>query len=158
MIIRKTTREDLDVVEEIYSKARKYMAENGNPTQWSGGYPSRELVMEDIQKGISYLCEDEGLPVAVFCYFEGIDSTYVNIYEGKWLNDKPYGVVHRIASVKKGAGTECLKYCYEKCKNLKIDTHEKNISMQSLLNKLGFKYCGIIYLENGEDRIAFQKE
>ncbi len=157
MIIRKTMLSDLDAVEKIYDCARAFMANSGNPTQWSGGYPSRELVEEDIEKGISYICESDGVPVAVFCFFEGIDPTYLKIYEGQWLNDAPYGVVHRIASVKKGAGSKCLEYCYEKCGNVRIDTHTDNIPMQNLLKKHGYKYCGIIYLLNGEERIAFQK-
>ena len=38
-----------------------------------------------------------------------------------------------------------------------MDTHEDNISMQRLLEKNNFKYCGIIYLEDGNKRIAFEK-
>jgi hypothetical protein len=29
--------------------------------------------------------------------------------------------------------------------------------MQKLLSKLGYTYCGLIYLEDGAERIAFQK-
>ena len=36
--------------------------------------------------------------------------------------------------------------------NIKIDTHKDNISMQKLLEKNGFKYCGIIYLEDGKGK------
>lgn len=40
---------------------------------------------------------------------------------------------------------------------IKVDTHEENISMQKLLKKNNFKYCGIIYLEDKSKRIAFEK-
>ena len=86
-------------------------------------------------------------------------NTYVRIYEGQWLNEAPYGVVHRITSdgTIRGAASFCLNWAFNKCGNLKIDTHRDNIVMQHLLDKNGFKYCGVVYLENGSERIAYQK-
>ena len=55
MVIRKTTMKELDICMEIYDKARNYMIENNNTKQWVNGYPSRELIEEDIRQGISYL-------------------------------------------------------------------------------------------------------
>ncbi|WP_455539180.1 hypothetical protein [Terrisporobacter sp.] len=45
----------------------------------------------------------------------------------------------------------------KKVHSIKIDTHEKNISMQNLLKKNNFEYCGIVYLEDGGKRVAFEK-
>ena len=50
---------------------------------------------------------------------------------GNWLNDAPYGVVHRIASdgTVKGAASFCLSLrAFSQCHNLKIDTHQDNPS------------------------------
>ena len=47
MRIEQAVREQLPEIMEIYSKARSFMAENGNPSQWGGGYPSRELLEGD---------------------------------------------------------------------------------------------------------------
>ena len=33
----------------------------------------------------------------------------------------------------------------------------EDIPMQNLLKKNGFSYCGVIYLEDGGKRIAFEK-
>lgn len=98
--------------------------------------------------------------VAVFYFAIEEDPTYKMIYKGQWLNDKPYGVVHRIASAGtvRGAGEFCLTWAISQSKNLRIDTHEDNVVMQRLLGKLRFQYCGIIYLKNGEPRLAFQYE
>lgn len=41
--------------------------------------------------------------------------------------------------------------------SIKIDTHEENISMQRLLKKNKFQYRGVIYLEDGNKRIAFER-
>ena len=115
--------------------------------------------MDDISSGNSYVCVEHDKIIATFYYKEGIDDTYVRIYEGQWLNEAPYGVVHRITSdgTIRGAASFCLNWAFNKCGNLKIDTHRDNIVMQHLLDKNGFKYCGVVYLENGSERIAYQK-
>jgi L-amino acid N-acyltransferase YncA len=159
MEIRKTRMEELDQVMAIYAHARKFMAEHGNATQWGHTKPARELVVEDILQGRSYVCVEDGQIAAVFFYQKGIDPTYNIIYDGAWKNDLDYGVVHRIASAGtvKGAGAFCLNWAFEQCGNLKIDTHHNNIVMQNLLKKLGFEYCGIIHLVDGDERLAYQK-
>lgn len=160
MEIRKTRMEELDQVMAIYAHARKFMAEHGNATQWGQTKPARELVIEDITQGKSYVCVEDGKLAAVFFYQKGVDATYITIYDGAWKNDLAYGVVHRIASAGtvKGAGAFCLNWAFEQCGNLKIDTHHDNIVMQNLLKKLGFEYCGIIHLMDGDERLAYQKE
>lgn len=159
MKIRHSTLADLPAMEAIYADARKFMAENGNPTQWTGGYPTRPMLEEDIALERSYVCEDESGIVAAFMFVEGPDPTYAKIYEGAWKDDRPYGVVHRIAagSRSKGVAGFCLNWCYEKYGNVRIDTHRNNIPMQNALKKYGYEYCGIIYLEDGDERLAFQK-
>ena len=159
MEIRLAKREDLAEILKIYEYARGFMAQNGNATQWKTNYPPVETVENDIATEKLHLCINDGKIACVFYYNEGIDSTY-NVIDGAWLNDKPYGVVHRIASAEgtRGAATFCLTWAYDNCKNLKIDTHENNIPMQNLLKKLGFDHCGTITLANGEPRWAYQKD
>ena len=160
MEIRKTKAEELDRVMAIYAHARKFMAETGNPNQWGSTKPPKEQIIADIEQGKSYVCVENGEIAATFFYSDEVDPTYVKIYEGSWLNEAPYGVVHRIASAGtvKGAGSFCLNWAFEQCGNLKIDTHHDNIVMQKTLQKNGFVYCGIIYLVSGDARMAYQKE
>ena len=160
MFIRKATASDVAVADEIYSSAKRFMKESGNPNQWSGDHPNGEDVRLGIEKGVSYVCEDEGEIIATF-YFEtnADDPTYRKIYDGNWKNDAPYAVIHRIA-VKyngRGIGDFCINECFKLFPNLRIDTHRDNIPMQRCLNKLGFEYCGIIYLTNGKERLAYHK-
>jgi len=157
MNIRKSTMGDLPRMEEIYALARGFMRKHDNPSQWAGGYPQTELLEKDIEAGKSYVCEEEGEIVATFYFAMEEDPTYRIITGGRWLSEEPYGVIHRIASVKKGAGSFCINYGFERCKNLRIDTHEDNYVMQNMLIKNGFCRCGTIFLENGDPRIAFQK-
>lgn len=159
MDIRKTLLKDLDKVMRIYDSAGQYMRENGNPNQWKYGYPNMELIKEDIYEGKSYVCVDGQEIVGVFFYSDGPDPTYYNIYEGSWIKEGPYGVIHRIASAsrQKGVASFCLNWAMERNSNIRIDTHEDNIIMQNFLTKNGFIRCGIIYLDDGAKRIAYQK-
>lgn len=95
----------------------------------------------------------------VFYFAKENDPTYEKIYDGAWLNRNEYAVIHRIAVAKQGRGVSafCFDYCYNAFPNLKIDTHKNNIPMQKALAKNGFSLCGKIYLDNGEERIAYQK-
>ena len=160
MFIRPATKSDVAEAAKIYDNARRFMKENGNPNQWAGEYPNGYDVEIGIEKGTSYVCEDNGEVVATF-HFEmnADDPTYRKIYDGEWINDKSYAVIHRIAVKYGGRGIAdfCYSECFKRLPNIKIDTHKDNIPMQNSLKKNGFKYCGIIYLENGEERIAFQK-
>ncbi len=159
MRIRLATERDLDAVMAIYDAARAYMTEQGNPTQWAGGYPSRELVSTDIARGCCHVVEDGDDLAGVFYFAVEDDPTYRRIFEGKWQNDAPYAVIHRIAVAKHGCGVArlCFDYAFEKHPSIRIDTHRDNLPMQKALAKNGFVYCGVIYLENGEERIAYQK-
>lgn len=159
MEIRKTTLDDLDGVMTIYKKARQFMRAHDNPTQWLGGKPTRQQVEEDIAKGQSYVCVNEGRIAGVLCFFIGNDPTYKTIYDGNWLNDSPYAVVHRIASSGefKGTGSIMMEWAFSQYGNVRVDTHEDNYVMQNMLTKLGYTYCGVIHLENGDPRLAFQK-
>ncbi len=156
MTIIKTTISDLNEILLIYERAREYMRQTGNPNQWKTTNPTREMIVEDIETSNLYmLMSDNGIE-AVFAFIQGPDPTY-NVIDGKWLNDKPYCVVHRVASAGKSRGVLklCIDYCLQFTREIRIDTHEDNKIMQHSLEKLGFKRCGIITLLNGEPRIAY---
>lgn len=158
--IRHAKPEDIGDIETIYANARRYMAENGNPNQWVNGYPDIVQVREDLDNGNLYVCvgSDDTI-VGVFCYFQGVEPDYLKIYQGSWLADGPYGVIHRIAvgAHQKGVASACIAYAFSRCGNLRIDTHRDNLPMQRTLARNGFTPCGIIYTKYGGERIAFQK-
>ena len=163
MEIQHATYDDLPRMEEIYAGARAFMAEHGNPNQWSPtNWPPRQLLEDDISRGKSYVCTDGGRIIATFFYDfgEGVEPTYRTIEDGSWMNDSAYGVVHRIAADGSvpGTGTFCLNWAFDQCRHLRIDTHPDNTVMQSLLGKLGFAKRGIIHVEEDEwDRLAYEK-
>lgn len=150
---------ELGILLNLYKNARMFMSSHNNPTQWGTGYPPQSLLESDILEGCSYVCEEHGQVIATFYYRFGEDSTYRRIYDGQWLDETPYGVVHRITSdgTIRGTASFCLSWALSQCGSLKIDTHRNNHIMQHLLEKNGFTRCGIIYLEDGSERIAYQK-
>lgn len=158
MKIRNSTISDLEQILSIYSNARIYMQNHGNPNQWYNYKPLEEDIIKDINNNIHYVIYENNIIYGCFTFFVGIDPTYLKI-EGKWLNDEQYGVIHKVASsfLKKGILNECLNYCQKYINNLRIDTHNDNLTMQNALAKNGFVKCGTIYLADGSPRLAYQK-
>lgn len=159
MKIRKARRGDLHSIMKIYEIAREYMRKSGNPDQWGTEYPKKELLEEDIRKGELFVGEnDEGDLHFVFAFIIGEDPTYLYIEKGNWISDEPYGTIHRIASdgAVSGVVKMAVDYCRNIILNIRIDTHENNKTMQHVVEKLGFIKCGIIYIEDGTPRRAYQ--
>lgn len=158
MLVRKAVESDYNRIMEIYENARLFMAETGNPHQWGDlGYPYPDLIKEDIEKQRLLVITENETVEGVFFWSLGVDPTYVKI-DGQWLNDKPYGVIHRIAGSGKVKGIlkTAVEYGLQFSDNIKIDTHVDNKVMQSALEKLGFKYCGMVYLPHGVWMKAYQ--
>ena len=160
MIIRKTVKADIDEAAAIYDMARAFMRRSGNLHQWSSGHPNRQDIENDIALDGSYVAVDEsGEIIAVFFFKVWEDPTYKSIYEGEWKSPLPYGVIHRVAVKYNGRGIadSIYSFCYSLHPHLRIDTHRDNLPMQRSLEKNGFERRGIIYLENREERLAYEK-
>jgi hypothetical protein len=159
MEIKKSKPEDINQIMDCIDTARQLMRESGNQIQWTNGYPSRELLLESIGNGFNFLIFENSEVVATFDFIIGDDPNYSFIENGAWLNDEKYGVIHRLASNGKAKGVAkfCFEWCFNQFPNIRIDTHETNIPMQKVLEKLGYEKCGIIYVADGTPRLAFQK-
>ncbi len=141
----------------LYAHARRFMRENGNPTQWGDTNPPASAVRRDIELGQSYVAQEDGRILAVFAFIQGIDPTYLEI-DGAWHYDLPYGVIHRVASYGgRNAASECIKWCAQRCDYLRMDTHKDNIPMQRVIAKNGFSYCGVVVIADGTQRLAFDR-
>lgn len=155
--IRKASLEDIDELERIFSIARKFMAENGNPNQWGKDKPSINTVKMDIANGDCYVCENENKVVGTFTLIMGEDKTYNIIEDGKWSSDNIYAAIHRVASdgSTRGIAGAVFDFCKKTIPYLRIDTHKDNEVMLNAITKNGFKRCGTIFVEDGSSRIAF---
>ena len=102
---------------------------------------------------------DDKRIVAYFAFLPAPEPTYAQIYEGAWLNEEPYYVIHRLASWPDvhGIWDSVLNWAFARTKTLRVDTHRDNRIMQHNILKHGFSCCGIIYLLSGDERLAYQK-
>lgn len=165
MKLRKSVNEDINNIMQIIDKAKEALKEQGID-QWQNGYPNADVIRNDILNNDSYVFIKNNEIVATSAVsFDG-EKTYDKIYDGSWISNDEFAVIHRIAISNKYKGTgiasEIIKMIENICldKNvhsIKVDTHEFNMPMQKLLKKNDFKYCGVIYLEDKSKRVAFEK-
>lgn len=156
--IRKAQKSDLNSAMAIYMQAQQFMEKHNNPDQWGRTYPSAELICQDIDQEKLFVIWNESGIHGVFYYCTGPDPTYNVIYEGQWNLEKAYGVIHRIAGDGSGGILRAaVDFARKQTDYLRIDTHADNYVMQSALDKLGFIKCGIIHVEDGSARIAYDR-
>ena len=168
MNIRLATQNDIPKIMEIIDDA-KALLKSMHIDQWQNGYPNEEQIQNDINNDESYVVvnnADEIMATTMFTTRK--EPTYKEVIDGTWKIDEnlPYGVIHRLAMSKQFRGQGVAKFVFEYFHNylkenqvtsLKIDTHEENQTMQSLIKKMGYDYCGIIYTSYGDKRLAFEK-
>ena len=160
MNIRKATYEDLPYLMDLFANARAIMRRSGNINQWNNSYPSEEIVRKDISDGVCYvLTTEDNRIIATMAFIPGPDPTYAKIYDGEWVDESPYYVIHRIAVYEPGhnAAEKLCAWAFKHTTSIRIDTHKDNVIMHHVLSKQGFTHCGSILLANGDPREAFQK-
>lgn len=162
-MIRKAEMLDLCAAKRVYKIAREEMKRTGNESQWGDSYPSEDIMKDDIKREQLYLGEDDGAIYFIFMLTDEKEEEYARIYDGSWLNDEPYITLHRVASDGriKGVFNRIFDFALQKMDelgifNIRIDTHEDNLTMQAILKKHGFKKCGLVNFKYGGERIAYQ--
>ena len=169
-IIREARPTDMASIMQVIEAAKKIMRSSGNLHQWGDGYPSEAVITADMERHGGFVIldsqaardrtEGEGRIVGYFAFLPSPEPTYSKIYDGEWVDDvQPYHVIHRIASYPDvhGIFSNIMDFCFFHDPNIRIDTHRDNKIMQHNIEKHGFTYCGIIYLANGDERLAYQK-
>ena len=162
---RKSEIEDIEPIMALIADAQNWFR-NQNIDQWQDGYPTREIILQDIANDNSYIVECNGVVASTAVIsFDG-EPTYAEVKGKGWLNANRYAVVHRVAVAdnfrRKGIALEILHFaeslCHERgVADIRIDTHQDNIAMRSLLKKLGYVHCGRITLTSGAFREAYHK-
>lgn len=164
--IREAKPTDITDIMQVMEAAKKIMRSSGNMHQWADSYPSETVIFSDMEKHGGFVIEEddgESLSsrriVGYFAFLPSPEPTYSKIYNGEWIDDTlPYHVVHRIASYPDvhGIFNDIMDFCFSYDANIRIDTHKDNRIMKHNLKKHGFTYCGIIYLANDDERLAYQ--
>lgn len=168
MKTRLSTFDDIPAIITIIDDA-KALLKSQNIDQWQNGYPNADQIENDIKNGESYVVvNDDNLVMATSMFTLRKEPTYKVIIDGNWLvsEEEIYGVIHRMAIKKEFRKLGLATFLFHEfhlqleeknIQSLKIDTHEENIGMQSLIKKLGYQYCGIIYTNYNAKRLAFEK-
>lgn len=163
MHFRKATSKDIYQILTIIDQAKVYFKEQGID-QWQDGYPNFETISNDIQQEESYVLEIENKIIATAMITTKKDPNYTHIQDGNWLHNWSYSVIHRIAinPEYKGKNIASLlikstSILFPEVQSIRVDTHEDNHSMQRLLEKNGFVYCGIVYVLANAKRKAYEK-
>ena len=166
MMLRKAVIEDRASVEALYQEAKDFLRACG-VNQWQDGYPDGESFVRDVAEGNAWVVEDRGQVVATAYLGIGREPTYETIYEGTWAAEPTeYAFLHRIAVAGscKGKGVPELffRQLEEEARKygllvLRGDTHRDNKIMQRVMEKNSLSYRGIIYLEDGSPRMAYEK-
>lgn len=164
MIIRKATQNDIDDVVNVYDKIHT-LEENGETTiGWKRDiYPVRDTALAALERDDLFVMElgDCVIGSAI------INHQQVDVYEGAaWKNAAPDNrvmVMHTLVidpdEKRNGYGSEFVKF-YEDyalengCKELRIDTNEKNTRARSFYKKAGYEEIGIVpCVFNGLDNV-----
>lgn len=159
--LRQAKIEDLPAILLMIEKAKNKMANLGI-NQWQNGTPNREIVIQDINNTESYVLEQNGIIVASAMVSSKKEETY-NFIEGKWNQNDLYTVVHRFvvdsSVTNSGIGQKMLQMIEEMSehKYVRIDTHKDNHPMKRLLFKCNYDFCGVISLNDGSKRDAYDK-
>jgi ribosomal protein S18 acetylase RimI-like enzyme len=157
MKIRLAEEKDLPEIVTITEDTRRYFRSHNIP-QWLDGYPSEADFRKDIEEGALYVATENGEVLSFYAQF-GYEPTY-DVIEGKWLDDSPYVVIHRMAVKESLKGRGIAGKVFDAIKkdhpHIRIDTHEDNLSMRRCVEKNGFVYCGVITLLNGDPRFAYE--
>lgn len=160
MTPRLATSSDITDIMTVLEAARGIMRSDGNLGQWVNGYPSEEIIRQDIDASFGHVLEENGRIVGYFAFVPSPEPTYAEIFGGQWLDDTaPYHVIHRIGSFPEvhGVFSAIMGFAFSRDRNIRIDTHRDNRIMQHNILKHRFSYCGIIYLESGDERLAYQR-
>lgn len=159
-VVRRTLEADIPAVLKLYDIARRTMRENGNPLQWpaDGDYPGIRELQADMRREASYVLVYDEHIAGTFALVPGEEPSYAEIADGSWLNGLPYRTIHRLAgdTAYSGIAACCFEWCKRQCGSLRSDTHRDNLIMRLAFEKAGFMRCGVIRLENGGERTAYQ--
>ena len=148
---------------QVLKDAIKRRKKDGS-NQWQDGYPNMEVVKSDIEKKIGFVLTQNDTIIGYTAVIINDEPDYINI-EGRWLSDQDFVVYHRVAVseefLAKGMAKKMIKLIeqYALSKNiysLKADTNHDNIPMMKIFEKLGYSFCGIVYIRKSPRR-AYEK-
>jgi RimJ/RimL family protein N-acetyltransferase len=137
---------------------------NDGSNQWQDGYPNLTVIQKDIEKRYGHVLLENGIIIGYCAIAINDEPEYLKI-DGSWLTNTDFVVFHRVAISTAYLGQSLSKKMIDfiedyalnlNIKSLKADTNFDNFAMIKILEKSGFKFCGIVYFR-GSERRAYEK-
>lgn len=163
MVIERATLSDVEDIWKIILYAKESRRLQGSE-QWQNGYPFKETIIQDIEKGWGYVARINGKVEAYVAIITEGEPAYDAI-EGQWLKDGDYWTVHRLAVSATAKGKRLGQWILKQIEgmamaasitSIRVDTNFDNMAMLKILENLEYTYCGEVQY-NGSPRKAFEK-
>lgn len=158
-IIRPSHPDDMPQIMAMIDHSRGIMRTNGNQSQWDG-YPTEQTIRNDMEQGIGYVIVESDRLVGCFTLLDTPEPTYAYIEGGSWIDDTtPYRTLHRLACAPgcHGIAQRAFDWSERQAACVRMDTHLDNHIMLHIIKSRGYTRCGVVYMNDGSPRDAFQK-
>ena len=156
--LRPAAMDEIPVIWEIILQAKAQMYREGKH-QWDENYPTVPILEHDVRKGWGYVLVPSENDSDIIAYgavvFDG-EPAYNGLWDGQWLSEQPYVVLHRLAVADRWKRQGMAVRYSRGIRSFKVDTNYDNFYMQRVFSSLGFTYCGRIRYDAGE-RMAYEK-
>lgn len=166
--VRAATTADIPQMLAIIDQGRQLLAADQIP-QWQDGYPAIADLQADIDANQAWLLIVDGKIAGTAALLTTPDPNYADIYQGAWspATSDGYSSIHRIAIAGGYHGQHLTDFYFSNLMTLsyqqglrqvRIDTHALNVRMQHIIEKAGFTYRGIVYMDHDatDQRNAYQ--
>ncbi|MBQ2248201.1 MAG: GNAT family N-acetyltransferase [Tidjanibacter sp.] len=148
----------VDMVREAQARLR-----GAGIDQWQNGYPNRGRIEEDLRLGYGRVVVAEGRVVAYGAVTYDGEPAYDHLEGGSWPIGGDYATVHRLCvaedAVGRGWGVAFMELAEREAAgrvpSIRVDTHPDNRTMQHIVSRLGYAYCGVVWYESS--RLAYIK-
>lgn len=164
--MRKANLSDIKTIENIIILAKKSIREAGID-QWQIDSMNKTFLENQIRQGKSFVYE-ENETILAYAYLSDEKELAYKVWEDEFDGQKPI-TIHTFAvessMTKRGVALkffiDIIKYAEKNgYDSLRIDTHEDNYKMRGLINKLGFRKIGEIFIDeegNKKPRICYER-
>jgi len=146
-------KQDINAIMVCYKATIERMHEL-NIFQWDNEYPSRDLILNDIENGEFYVFKEGEEILGCVCLNQDEHPTYAHV---NWTFNGPVLVVHRLAinpkSQGKGVAKSMMKFAEELClinhyNGIRLDTFIENPLAINLYLKIGYNQLSQVSFKN----------
>ncbi|WP_296112475.1 GNAT family N-acetyltransferase [uncultured Anaerococcus sp.] len=151
--MRKAEIKDINEIKYIIDNAKRSLKEDG-VDQWQIDSMDYDFIRDEINSKKAYVYEEEG-EILSYAFLSDYKEPAYKKRDDDLKGYRPL-TIHTFAvkdeMKKKGVAMkffiDIIKYAGENSfDSLRIDTHEDNVKMRGLINKMGFKIVGEIFID-----------